>query len=231
MLRLRTLPRFSKQRVERERRVDLVRHRRIGVLPRDVRAVRHREVRLVVARHRLLARQHDAGLQRFLSQVIGDHLVDRDAGVDDRTSRDGRSGEQASRLRRVDALARRVLVEEAVDDVDLLLDRLERRQAQAELHVVSRSGGAPVVLVDAVAHEEHSEALGERRARCCCERGQRLEPRQRHGDSSAAKDRTTGQLHLATLSVIAPRRSATWGVRFFKNCGLVTMVSTSVLNR
>ena len=50
------------QAVERQRRIDLHRHRRVGALPRDVRAVRHREVGLVVAGDRLLAAEDHARL-------------------------------------------------------------------------------------------------------------------------------------------------------------------------
>ena len=71
------------QVVPGQRRIDFVRHRRIRALPGDVRAVRHREVGLVVAGHRLLASQHDAGLRRVLADAVGDHLVDGDAGLDD----------------------------------------------------------------------------------------------------------------------------------------------------
>ena len=156
-------PAILEQRVERQRRIDFVRHRRLGVLPRDVRAVGQREVRLVVARHRLFAGEHHARLQRLVADAAGDHLIDRNAGVEDRTSGNRRAGQQAAGLRRVNALAGGVLVEEAVDDVDLLLQRLERRQAQTERHVVAGSFGAPVILVHAVAHEEHGEPLRERR--------------------------------------------------------------------
>ena len=105
---------------------------------------------------------------------------------------DRRAGQQAAGLRGMDALTGGVLVEEPVDHVDLLLQRLERRQAQAELHVGARSFGAPVILVHAVAHEEHREPLRERRARRRRrERGQGIEPRQAHRDAGAAKDRPT----------------------------------------
>ena len=57
------------QAVERQRRIDLHRHRRVGALPGDVRAVRHREVRLVVAGDRLLAPQDQARLRRVLADA------------------------------------------------------------------------------------------------------------------------------------------------------------------
>ena len=46
-----------------------------------------------------------------------------------------RAREDVAGLPRVDADARRGLVEQAVDDVDLGLQRLERRQSLAELHL------------------------------------------------------------------------------------------------
>jgi hypothetical protein len=49
------------------------------------------------------------------------------------------------------------LVEQAVDDVDLVLDRLQGREALAELHRFTRTLGPPVIAVDAVAHEENGE--------------------------------------------------------------------------
>ena len=72
-------PAVVEEAVEGQRRVDLHRHRRGRVLPGDVRAVRHREVRLVVAGDRLLAAQDHARLDGLLAQVPGEHLVDADA--------------------------------------------------------------------------------------------------------------------------------------------------------
>ena len=199
------------QVVPGQRRVDFDRHRRIRTLPGDVRAVGHREVGLVVAGHRLLAGQHDAGLRRVLADAIGDHLVDADARLDDGALLNGRAGEQAAGLRGVNALAGGALVEQAVDHVDLVLQRLQRRQGLAELHVGARALGAPVILVHAVAHEQDAEALREGgRRRGVGERGQRFEPRQRHGDAGAAKNRAAGNAmggfrrsigHLIHLSV------------------------------
>ena len=105
-----------------------------------------------------------------------------------------RAGEQAAGLRRVNALAGGALVEQAVDHVDLVLQRLERLQRLAELHLGARALGAPVILVDAVAHEQHARsASGTAPATCGVgESGKRLEPRQRHGDSGAAKNGAAG---------------------------------------
>ncbi len=63
------------------------------------------------------------------ADVIGDHLIDADAGLDDGALRDVRAGEQAAGLRGVNALAGQRLDEQAVDHVDLLLQRLQRLTA------------------------------------------------------------------------------------------------------
>ena len=104
-----------------------------------------------------------------------------------------RAGEQASGLRRVNALAGGGLIEQAVDHVDLVLQRFERRQSLAELHVGARAFGAPVFLIDAVAHEHDPEALREDGGSGgIAERRQRFQPRQGHRDSGAAKNRSAG---------------------------------------
>ena len=72
-----------------------------------------------------------------------------------------RAGEEAAGLRRVNALARRALLEQAMNHVDLVLQRLERLQRLAELHLGARALGAPVILVDAVPHEDDAESLRE----------------------------------------------------------------------
>src|SRR5207249_3146829 len=59
-----------KKVVPGERRVHLVRHRRVRTLPGYVRAVRHREIRLVVPGHGLLTGEHDTRLWRVLSDPV-----------------------------------------------------------------------------------------------------------------------------------------------------------------
>ena len=66
------------QAVERQRRIFLQRHRRGRILPRDIRAVGHREIRLVIAGGRLLAAQHQARLHGLFAQAIGEHLIHAD---------------------------------------------------------------------------------------------------------------------------------------------------------
>ena len=51
--------------------------------------------------------------------LVGDHLIDRDARLDDRALLNRRAGKQAAGLRGVNALAGGALVEQAVDHVDL----------------------------------------------------------------------------------------------------------------
>ncbi len=76
-----------------------------------------------------------------------------------------RAGEQAAGLAGMNALTGQRLDIQAVDHIDLLLQRLQRRQRLAELHVGALAFGAPVILIDAVAQEHHAEALGESRRR------------------------------------------------------------------
>src|SRR5580704_2993849 len=77
-----------KQVVPGERWVDFYRDRRIGTLPGEVGTVGEGEVRLVVSGHGLLAGQHDAGLRSVFAHVVGNPLVNADAGVDDGPFRD-----------------------------------------------------------------------------------------------------------------------------------------------
>ena len=62
----------------------------------------------------------------------------------------------------MNADARGRLVEQAGDDVDLRLDRLQRLERLAELHLRALPLGPPVLGVDAIAHEQDGEALGKR---------------------------------------------------------------------
>ena len=65
--------------VESQRGIDFHRHGRVGALPGNVRAVGHREIRLVITGDGLLAAEHQAGLHRVLPEVIGQHLIHADA--------------------------------------------------------------------------------------------------------------------------------------------------------
>ena len=95
-----------KQVVPGERRVHFHRDGRIRTLPGEVRTVGHGEVRLVVTGHGLLAGQHDAGLRRVFAHVVGNHLIDADAGVDDGAFRNVRAGQADFRSGRDECPAR-----------------------------------------------------------------------------------------------------------------------------
>ena len=103
------------QAVERQRRIDLHRHGRVGALPRDVRAVGHREVRLVVAGDRLLAAQDQAGLHGLIAEVAGQHLIHADAAVQLRASSAAARPRGDCRSARMNADAGGRLVEQTVD--------------------------------------------------------------------------------------------------------------------
>ena len=234
------------QVVPGERRINFHRHRRIRALPGDVRTVGQREVRLVIARHGLLAGQHDARLRRIVADAIGDHLIDADARVDDGAFRDVRAREQASGLRRVNALAGQRLHEEPVDHVDLLLQRLQRLQRLAELHGGARAFGAPMILIDAVAQEHHAEALRERGRPVAYRRTRGAIPATAEPWCSRRREaRFGGKCGGRSSWLIGASSFTSWiailldcangvresGFRLFRNCGLVTMVSTSESKR
>src|SRR3984957_16404572 len=107
-----------KQVVPGERWAHFDRARRIGTLPGEVGTVGQGEVRLVVSGHGLLAGQHDAGLRRFFAHVVGNHLVDADAGVDDGAFRNVRAGQETASLGGMNALAGQRVHVESINDVD-----------------------------------------------------------------------------------------------------------------
>ncbi len=87
----------AEQPVERERGVQLQRHRRRRRGPRDVRAVDHRVV-LVQGRDRRLAPEHQARHLGLAPQPVGEHLVHTHARANFSTAGQVRPGEQVSRL-------------------------------------------------------------------------------------------------------------------------------------
>ncbi len=146
----------------------------------------------MVAGHGRITRQHDARLCRVLANRVGDHLVHAHARVQHGALGNLGAREQAAGLRRMDALTGRRLVEQPVDDVDLVLEGLERRERLAELHVGAIAGRAPMVFIDAASHEHDAEALGEGRGGRGgggAKNAHGFEPRQRHDDPGSAQHR------------------------------------------
>src|SRR3984957_1766382 len=107
-----------KQVVPGERWVDFYGDRGIGTLPGEVGTVGEGEVGLVVTGHGLLAGEHDAGLRSFFADVVGNHLIDADAGVDDGAFGNVGSGEKTARLGGMNALGGQGVHVGTVNDVD-----------------------------------------------------------------------------------------------------------------
>src|SRR5713226_3422832 len=150
-----------------------------------MRTVSQRKIRLVITRYELLASQHHAGLWSVLTNVLGENLVHADSRFDNGALLQRHSGKKVAGLCRVNAHTNRRLVEEAVDDVDLFLQRLQRLQSLAQLQVFARSLRPPMIPVDSVAHEHNGKALGKRSrgAGFSSPNRQRFQPWQGHGDS------------------------------------------------
>src|SRR5215813_7426934 len=80
-----------------------------------------------------------------------------------------------------------------MDHVDLALQRFERRERLAQLHLRTRSLGSPVILVDAATEKDYSKSFRERfGAGGRSLGGERFEPRQRQGAARPAKNRAAG---------------------------------------
>src|SRR5690242_10114226 len=92
----------------------------------------------------------------------------------------------------MDAGAHGRAMEEAVDDVDLVLDRFQRLEGSAKLHVLARALRPPMMAVDAVAHKKHGEALRRRGA----PKPRRRKGRERNGSAGRAEKRATGTMHI-----------------------------------
>jgi len=147
----------------------------------------------VIAGHRLLAGQHDGRLRRILTDLVRNHLVDADARMDQRALGDVLARQQAAGLGGMDALVGQGFDIQAVDDIDLLFQRLQRLQRLAELHVSARARGAPVILVDAATQEHHAKALGEIGRRRRRQGIDRFQPGQSHGAAGALEDGAAGE--------------------------------------
>ncbi len=135
--------------------------------------------------------------------------------------------EDVAGLARVDADAGRVLVEQAVDDVDLGLQRRQRLQARAQLHVGAGALGPPVRRVDAAAHEQRGEPLRAGRGHVAGHRrgapdGDRLEPGQGHRHAHAAEERPPRRRRAGLLVRFRARiRSCSSFLRLFAFDSLV----------
>src|SRR5262249_49389191 len=103
-----------------------------------------------------------------------------------------RAREKTARLGRMNPMTRRPLIKETMDDIDLLLQRLEGRQSLAELHFVSRALRPPMILIDSIAEENDPEPFRERADAGRSLGGEGLQPRQGHRHAGAAKNRAAG---------------------------------------
>src|SRR5258708_3064471 len=93
-----------------------------------------------------------------------------------------------------------------------------------------------MIFVDAIAQKDHAEAFRERSAFGRGLGGERLKPRQGHGNAGSTKDSTAGDSvgicfrwlrHGQFLFCLAALACCKSGSRLLRNCGLVTMVSMS----
>ena len=75
------------------------------------------------------------GCSGFLADAVGQHLIHADAAVNDRAFLNRHAGKQVAGLAGMNAHADGRFVEQAVDDVDLLLHRLQGLERFAEFHV------------------------------------------------------------------------------------------------
>ena len=177
-------PLAVEEAIERQRRIDFHRHRRVRILPGDVRTVSHREVGFVVAGDGLFAAEDEAGLGDVVRGVGGEHLIHADAAAQDGTLLQGGPGEDVPGLARMDADAGGVLVEETADHVQFGAEGRERFEALRQFHVRAAALGPPVLGADAVAHEQGGEPLRFGDGFGC---GQGFEPRQGNRDTSSSE--------------------------------------------
>src|SRR5262249_32463543 len=127
---------------------------------------------------------------------LSEDLIDARPRLDFATGREGRPGEQVARLRAVNVPLESFFVVEAADEDHFLAEVAKRIQHFAELHVLSRPLGPPMILVKAVAGEEGREpqrsiAAGRLRFLRAPD-GERFHPWQSHRDAEAFEEDTTG---------------------------------------
>src|SRR5436309_14212060 len=90
-------------------------------------------------------------------------------------------------------------VKEAIDHIDLVLDRFQRFKGLLQLHRSAVTFRSPVVFIHSVSHKENGESLrksriGRGRGRC-----ERFEPWESHHCSGSAEDGSTIDLDYLTV--------------------------------
>ena len=210
------------QGVEGQRRIDLHRHRRGGALPGDVRAVGHREVRLVVAGDRLLASEDQARLDR---------LPRRGAGPASWSTLmppfSSAPFFKAAPERMLPVwpgwmpTPRACLLNSPLMMLIFALERLQGLQARPQLHRRARALRPPVRRVHAAAHEQRGEPLRSWRGAVAAQDrgppgGDRLQPRQGHRHARAPEEdppRRTARDRSRWIVCLMPKCSSSRSLR------------------
>ena len=191
--------------LEDQPRIDLARHRRGFVAPRDVVGIRARIA--AVAFPRGLAGL-EAEFQRGKARVLAEHgrrdLIGGDAHAHVRALafQRLRAGEPAPRRARVIAAAVAVraaaVLREAAEHEQLVLMLLERREDVGQLEIRADRGGRPVRHVSAIRHEHerHAQRRGLAAGGERAEGEHRVEHRQRDGGADAAEEGAAGDVEF-----------------------------------
>ncbi len=154
-------------------------------------AVSHREVGFVVTGDGLFAPEHHAGLNGFLGEVVCEHLIHADVAFQDRPALQGGAGEDVACLAGMNADTGSVFVEEAGDEIHLMLQWFHRLKAFAEFHLSAGAFGPPMQGIDAIAHEQGGKTFWEWAGSVAGEgrTGNGFEPGEGHGDADTAQER------------------------------------------
>ena len=148
------------------------------------------------------ATDHQAGHLGGAPVVLGHHLVEAGSGTNLASVGQGRSGKHVAGLGAVDVALERLGVVEPADEDHALAIIGQGLQHPAELHLIPRSLGPPLLAVKPVARKQHSQAdrglIGGRRARCShgIPNRQRLHPGQRHGDAQPPQEFSSRKLRV-----------------------------------
>ena len=192
----------AEQALEHHLRVVLHRQRRRGALPRDRVAIGAAEA-VAAVEARLLDHQLQRRHRRVLALGPRHHLIHRDAelrlgaGLGERAAQE-RGGRAVVVGRGAAAIGQRVL--EAADNVDLVVERLERLQDLGQLEPGAGRLRRPLVHDGAVRDVDRAEAgagLGGRLRPGGRRRHHRVEERQRQRDAGAAQEGPPRQVGLA----------------------------------